>query len=161
MNYNKIVDVHKRQSKNLIRSSNLSAVVRLPVTQTSSGNPLFGDFSRETSTAGVEKGPFQCLWYDALTAKSMGKQDSKGVEKIVENSPGQFREATAFAEFWLEDVLIDPSDAGGQTWFDKSQNVVVGQQRFKFLGYAKLGLSVEAPYLLMVGLKGSLGYDEP
>lgn len=161
MRYNKIVDVHKRQAKLLIRASDLTAVVRLPVAKTTSGNPLFGDFSRETSTAGVEKGPFQCLWYDALTAKSMGKQDSKGVERIVENSPGQFREATAFAEFWLEDVLVDPSNPGGQTWFDQSQHVVVGGQRYKFLGYAKLGLSVSEPYLLMVGLKGGVGFDEP
>jgi hypothetical protein len=160
MYYSKVVEVHKRQIKTLIRASDVTAVVRLPVVQTPTGNPLFGELSREGNTGGLEKGPYRCLWYDALTAKSMGKQDSKGVETIVENSPGQFREATAFAEFWLEDVLIDGSDAGGQTWFDKAMHVVVGNQRYKFLGYAKLGLSVGAPYLLMVGLKGGLGYDE-
>ena len=157
----KAVEVHKRQIKRLIYSSDISLIVRLPVPPVSTGvNPLYGDFSRETQDTGIEKGPYPCLWYDAFAAKALSESDSRGMEQMVMQSVGQFKEATSFAELWLEDVLIDKFDPSGQTWVDKAKYVGSQGQKYQVLGYAKLGLSTTSPYILIVALKGAVGYDE-
>lgn len=155
------VNMHKRSLHRLINLSDVTLQIRLPVTNVAGTvNPLFGDLSRENNKTGDTVGPFNCLWYDAISAKSMGTGDTIGIEKVIEASPGQFREATAFAELWLQDVLIDQNDPLGPTWFDRALNVISLNRKYKVLGYAKLGLSVSVPYSLMVALKGGLGYDD-
>lgn len=154
------VNIHKQQIKRLIYSSDVSLIVKLPVPTSSTGNPLFGDMTREGNEAGVEKGPFYCLWYDALSAKTLAESDSRGMEQIVLQSTGQFKEATSFAELWLDDLLINKADPAGQTWIDKAQYVASQGQKYSVLGYAKLGLSTSSPYILIVALKGGLGYVE-
>lgn len=154
------VDMHKRSLKKLIDMSEMSLTIKMPVpVQVGSVNPLFGNMNRETDTSGEEKGPYNCLWYDAYSAKTMGRADSGGIERIIESSPGQFRDATAFAEVWLQDVLLDSNNPAGQTWFDKALHVVCQGKKYKVLGYVKLGLAVSPPYSAVVGLKGGLGYD--
>lgn len=142
--------------------SEVSLIVQLPVPpQTSNVNPLFGDMNREVSQAGETKGPYSCLWYDAYSARSMSRGETGGIERIVESSAGQFRDATAFAEVWLQDILLDQNNPAGQTWFDKALFVICQGKKYKVLGYVKLGLSVSTPYSAVVGLKGGLGYDNP
>ncbi len=155
-----IVGIHKRHTKDLIKQSEQKITLRFPVTRTSSSvNPLFGDFTRETDTTGITRGPFNCLWYDALSSKSMSSTGA-GFEQTVERLSGQYRGATSFAELWLEDVLVDPTDVSGKTWFDSAQTVLYSGQKFKVLGEVRLSLSTSAPYILMVVLKGGQGYSE-
>ncbi len=154
------VDMHKRSLHKLISMSEVELIVELPVPRITTGvNPFFGDTTRESNETGERIGPFNCLWYDAYTAKSMGKSESTGIETIVESAAGQFRDATAFAEVWLQDVLLDQNNPAGQTWFDKALLVLSQGKKYNLLGYVKLGLSVSTPYSAVVGLKGMLGYD--
>lgn len=155
MHANGIVNAHKRSLDNLIHGSELSLTVRLmPPRDTTGVNLLYGNPSRETSKLGETKGPFKCLWYDALTiALSV-----RGMEATVSQIAGQYREADAYAELWLNDVLIDQSNIFGLTWFEKAQAVICNGQRFDYLGGAKLGLATTAPYIIMVALKGSAGH---
>lgn len=152
---NGVVQAHKQNLNSLIHGSELFLTVRLMPPRTSAGvNILYGDPTRETSKAGETKGPFKCLWYDALAIIS----GPRGVEPIVQQLAGQFKEADSFAELWLGDVLVDTSDPFGNTWFDKAQAVVFNGKRFDYLGSAKLGLSTTAPYIIMVALKGAAGH---
>lgn len=140
--------------------SEVELTVVLPVPKVSTSvNPLFGDMNRATNVAGEVKGPYSCLWYDAYSARTMGKNDSSGIETVIESTPGQFRDATAFAEVWLQEVLLDQNNPAGQTWFDKALFIECQGKKYNLLGYVKLGLSVSTPYSAVVGLKGMLGYD--
>jgi hypothetical protein len=160
--FGRTVQMHKNRVRRLISDSERTLTIKLPVpTQSSGVNPLFGNLNRETDVSGEEKGPYNCLWYDAYSARSIGVTNTGGIEKVVESTPGQFRDATAFAEVWLQDVLIDSNNPDGQTWFDKALHVVCQGKKYKVLGYVKLGLAVSAPYSAVVGLKGGLGYDNP
>lgn len=152
------VKQHKRLTEQLIKQSSLSLTIKLPAPKvTGTVNPLYGDMTRERSKAGETKGPYKCLWYDALTATSTS---SSGVETTIETLAGQFVEATAFAEVWLNDVLVDPSNTSGKTWFEEGMYVIFNGQRYKYLGCAKLGLATSAPYFLMIALKGGAAYDD-
>jgi hypothetical protein len=154
------VTAHKKHVKGLIRGSTQEILVRLPAPVVSSGvNPLFGDFTREDADTGTERGPYKCLWYDALSARSMSSTGA-GFETTVDRLAGQYREATAFAEMWLEDVLVDPLDISGHTWFDRAQTIVFDNMKYDYLGNVKIGLSTSAPYILLVVLKGGLGYAD-
>src|SRR5258706_10219356 len=96
------VDMHKKSLRKLISMSEVELTIQLPVPPDSSNvNPLFGNMSRETSQAGESKGPYSCLWYDAYSARTMGRGETSGIERVIESTPGQFRDATAFAEVWL------------------------------------------------------------
>lgn len=158
--YTRTAEMHKRSIKRLIEMSDVTLTIHLPVpVQVVSVNPLFGDFTRESNKAGETKGPYHCLWYDALTARTVSRTgDSASIERVVESSPGQFRDATAFAEVWMQSVLLDQNDPMSKTWFDKALFVSSNGQNYKVLGYAKLGLSVSTPYSAMVALKGGYGY---
>lgn len=149
------VAAHKKFSKELIRGSDQELLIRLPEPRITSGvNPLFGSSDREVGKTGDTKGPFKCIWFDALSARGTS---STGHEFGVERLMGQFREATAFAEVWLEDVLEDLADNAGATWFDKSQDVIYQGKSYEHIGEVRTGLATSAPYILMVVLKGGLG----
>lgn len=160
MSLTRTVNLHKQSLRKLINMSEVQLIIQLPVPpETSAVNPLFGNMTAENSQVGETRGPYRCLWYDAYSARTMGRGETSGIERIVESTPGQFREATAFAEVWLQDILLDQSNPAGQTWFDKALFVVCQGKKYKVLGYVKLGLSVSTPYSAVVGLKGGLGYD--
>lgn len=153
------VALHKRHCKDLIRNSEQEAYVRLPVDRVSSAvNPLFGDLTRENDVSGETVGPFKCIWYDAFSAKSLNQ--TTGLEAERNLLMGQYKTATAFAEFWLDDVLIDQGEPLGKTWFSKAKHIVFLNQLYEPLGEARLGLATVAPYILMIVLKGGTGYDE-
>jgi hypothetical protein len=150
--------LHKKHTKDLIRNSTQELIVRLPVELVSSNvNVLYGDFERETDSTGTEYGPFPCLWYDALSARSLSSTGT-GFEPTVQSLVGQYRDATAFAELWLEDVLVDPKDISGDTWLDRAKEIVNENKRFQLLGNVRLGIATTTPYILMVVLKGGVGY---
>lgn len=152
---NGAIQAHKRSLDSLIHGSELFLTIRLmPPRVTSGVNILYGDATRETSKAGEIKGPFKCLWYDALSVAIGGR----GIETTVDKLAGQYKEADSFAELWLSDVLTDQADPFGVTWFDKAQAVVFNGKRFDYLGNAKLGLSTTAPYVIMIALKGAAGH---
>ena len=154
MHLNGIINAHKRSLKQLIHESELELSIRLMVPRVTTGvNILYGDPSRETSKAGPIKGPYKCLWYDAL---SIGLS-SRGMEPAVAQLVGHYREADSFAELWLDDVLVNKNDIFGLTWFDKAQVVLFNGKVFDFLGAASLGLATTAPYIIMVALKGAVG----
>lgn len=155
-NLNGAVIVHKRSLENLIHGSELFLTIRLmPPRVTTGVNLLYGDSTRESSKSGETKGPYKCLWYDSLSARSFS---DSGIETTIDQLAGQYKEADSFAELWLQDILITPNDYFGETWFDKAQIVVFNGRRFEYLGAAKLGLAITAPYVLMVALKGAAGY---
>ena len=154
------VNAHKRHVKSLIYSSTEEVIVRLPVDLVDSGvNPLYGDFNRETDATGTERGPFKCLWYDALSAKSMSSTGS-GFETVIQGMAGQYESATAFIEIWLDDVLVDISERSGATWLSRAAHIIYDKHRFEYLGDVRIGLSTTSPYILMAALKGGVGYDE-
>jgi len=160
INYSGAILVHKRHVRDLIRSSDQELTIRLPVARTSSEvNPLFGDMTREANDTGSTIGPFACVWYDALSARSMGASGT-GFERTVETLAGQYRNATAFAEIWLDDVLQDTEEPAGRTWFDEAKHIVHLNNKYDFLGEVRLGLATAAPYIMMVVLKGGAGYHE-
>lgn len=149
---------HKKQTYNLISQSEQELIIRLPVTRVSSGvNPLFGDTTRETNSTGTEIGPIKCIWYDALSSRSTGVT---GYNFLSELSQGQYKGASAFAEVWLDDVLLDPAFPKGKTWIDKAKNIIYLDNLYEPIGEIRLGLATAAPYILMIVLKGAAGYDE-
>lgn len=149
-------NVYDTQVKRLINGSNQKLTVRLPVTRVSAGqNVLFGDLNRETDNTGTTKGPFNCLWYDALSARGTSRS---GPEDIVQRLAGQYQSATAFAELTLTDVLVDKAILTGDTWFDRAKDIIYEGQKFKYLASVRLGLSVGFPVILMVILEGGRGY---
>lgn len=151
---NGIVNAHKRSLEKLIHGSELSLTIRLmPPRITSGVNLLYGDPTRESSKLGQVKGPYKCLWYDAI---NVGSSD-RGIESTVERLAGQYREADSFAELWLADVLVSVTDVFGLTWLEKSQAIIFNGKRFEYLGSAKLGLATVAPYIIIVALKGAAG----
>lgn len=160
--YQGIVNVHKRALSTLIKNSNVQITLRLAAPVTSVGvNPLFGDFNRELAKTGETKGPYNCLWYDALTLSrrsQLGMFRGKSMESTVEQLAGQYREADFFAELVLQDVLINQNDPHGLTWFDRAQWVINSGKRYKFLGAVKFSLSNSAPYAIVCALKGSVDY---
>jgi len=159
MNVKGAVKAHRTHSKKLIRGSEQELTLLLPVARVSSNvNPLFGDPTRETDDSGSTIGPLKCLWYDALSAKSQSATGS-GFEQSIQNLAGQYRDATAFAELWLEDVLTDPDDANSKTWFDEAKEIIYLGKKFQVLAEIRLGLATTAPYILMIVLKGGAGYD--
>ena len=83
-----------------------------------------------------------------------------GFEQTVDRLAGQYRDATAFAELWLEDVLVDPKDISGDTWLDRAKELINDDKRFQLLGNVRLGIATTNPYILMVVLKGGVGYAE-
>jgi hypothetical protein len=83
-----------------------------------------------------------------------------GFERTVEALAGQYRNATTFAEVWLEDVLQDTEDPAGRTWFDEAKHIVYLGKKYDFLGEVRLGLATAAPYILMIVMKGGAGYHE-
>lgn len=146
------------QTKRLIDGSNQTLTIRLPVARVSAGeNVLFGNMERETDETGAVKGPFNCLWYDALTARGTSRS---GPEEVVHRLAGQYQSATAFAELRLEDVLVDTTASSGDTWFDRARDVIYDGQKFKYLASVRLGLSVGSPVLIMVVLEGGRGYAD-
>lgn len=156
--YASLVELHRSRIKQLIHSSDVECVIRLAAPKvTTNTNPLFGDFSRETSQAGETKGPFKCLYHDAFSARSISRSGSEVIKAV---SIGQYQEATSFLEIWLEDVLEDPYDISGLTWFDRADSVVIRNNRFNVLGSSKHGLSVADPYILLVALKGGIGIND-
>ena len=156
--YANLVELHRSKIKQLIHSSGVECTIRLAAPKvTTNTNPLFGDFSRETSQAGETKGPFKCLYHDAFTARSVSRA---GTEAIKNTSIGQYQDATSFLEIWLEDVLENPYDISGITWFDRADSVIIRNNRFDVLGSAKHGLSVADPYILLVALKGGIGIND-
>jgi hypothetical protein len=159
INIDGAVNVHKKHVKDLIKGSAQEVTIRLPVDRVSSGvNPYFGDSSRETDDTGDTKGPYKCLWHHALSARSVGSPT--GFETTVEVLAGQYRDATAFAEIWLEDVLTDEDDVMSPTWLDKAKDILYLDQKYDLLGESRLGLATAPPYILLVALKGSAGYNE-
>jgi hypothetical protein len=159
LNVKGAVKIHKKHTFDLIRGSEQEITVRLPVAKTSSGvNPLFGDFARETDYTGDEEGPFKCIWHDALSARAVGP--GTGLEPTRQLVVGQYKNATAYAELWLDDVLVDPSLKTGKTWFDISKVVVYEDKFFTVLGEIRTGLATAAPYICIIVLKGGSGYDE-
>lgn len=146
------------QVKQLIQGSDQTLTIRLPVLRVSSGqNVLFGNLDRETDDTGTIKGPFSCLWYDALTARGTSRS---GPEEVMQRLAGQYQSATAFAELRLKDVLVDLTAPVGDTWFDRAKEIIYEGQKFKYLASARLGLSVGAPVILMVVLEGGRGYAD-
>ena len=146
------------QTKRLINGSNQTLIIRLPVARVSAGqNVLFGNLDRETDETGATKGPYNCLWYDALTARGTSRS---GPEEVVHRLAGQYQSATAFAELRLEDVLVDTTALSGDTWFDRAQDVLYDGQKFKYLASVRLGLSVGSPVLIMIVLEGGKGYAD-
>ena len=146
------------QTKQLINGSNQTLTIRLPVVRISAGqNVLYGDLDRETDETGTVKGPYKCLWYDALTARGTSRS---GPESIIHRLAGQYQSATAFAELRLEDVLIDSGVPAGDTWFDRGRDILHDSQKFKYLASVRLGLSVGSPVLIMVVLEGGRGYAD-
>jgi hypothetical protein len=81
-------------------------------------------------------------------------------ELIKDVSIGQYQEATSFLEVWLEDVLEDPYDISGLTWFDRADSVIIRDKRYNILGSSKHGLSVADPYILLAVLKGGIGLND-
>ena len=160
--YQGIVKIHKKALSQLIENSGVQITLRLaaPVAQTGV-NPLYGDFKRETAKTGNTLGPYNCLWYDALTLNrrsQMAMFRGKGMESTIDQLAGQYREADFFAELVLQDVLIDQNDVHGLTWFDRAQWVVNSGKRYKFLGGVKFSLANAAPYAIVVALKGATDY---
>ncbi len=146
------------QTKRLINGSDQTLTIRLPVARVSAGeNVLFGNLGRETDDTGIIKGPFKCLWYDALTARGTSRS---GPEEITQRLAGQYQSATAFAELRLEDVLVDVDSPTEDTWFDRAKVVIYKGQKFKYLASVRLGLSVGSPVLIMVVLEGGRGYAD-
>jgi len=159
MNLSGAVNLHKKQAKALIRSSEQTVSLRLPVDRVSvSVNPLYGEFDRETDATGAEKGPYRCLWHDALSVRAMSQGMSTGINLVVTEAAGQYSEATAFAEVWLEDVLIDVTKPNGETWFDRAKEALHDESAYQVLGVLRTGLATVSPYLALVALKGSTGY---
>ena len=159
-NLTRLVEMHKRAIKSVIEQSDVQVTVRLPVAITAgSVNPFFGDPARENNITGKEIGPFNCLWYDAFSVRSSSPSGGS-IERMVEQSAGQFREADAFIQVWLEDVITDPNDIYSLTYFDQALHVIVLNKRYKILGLAKTGLSTSSPYILTVALRGGLGYED-
>jgi len=162
--YGGIVKVHKKALATLIENSGVQVTLRLaaPVVQTGV-NPLFGDFTRETAKTGETKGPYSCLWYDALTLNrrsQMAMFRGKGMESTIEQLAGQYREADFFAELVLQDVLIDQNNPNGLTWFDRAQWVINQGNRYKFLGAVKFSLATAQPYAIVCALKGAANYTD-
>jgi hypothetical protein len=158
MNLAGAVASHKKLIYNLMNQSEQELTIRLPVARVSSGvNPLFGDSTRETDKTGTELGPIKCIWYDALSARSTG---ITGYSMLNELVTGQYKSATAFAEVWLDDVLIDPANPKGKTWIDKAKHIIYLDNIYEPIGEIRLGLATAAPYILMIVLKGAAGYDE-
>ena len=154
------LSLHRKHTRDLIRHSGQEVLVRLPVDRVAVGvNPLYGDFDRETDSTGDTVGPFKCLWYDALSSRSMSSTGT-GFEQAVSALAGDYRDATAFAEFWIDDVLVDPTDISGHTWLDRAKELVNDNKRFQLLGNVRLGLATTTPYILMVVLRGGVGYAE-
>ncbi len=153
-------NIYDAQIKALVAGSSQKITLRLPVARVSSSvNVFLGDTDRETDTSGTVKGPFNCLWYDALSARSRGVSGS-GHESVVQELAGQYQSAVAFAELRLADVLVDTSDLVGDTWFDRAQDVLYEGQKFKYAASVRLGLSVGSPVLIMVVLEGGRGYAD-
>lgn len=152
---NGAINAHKRSLEKLIHGSELSLTIRLMPPRTTVGvNLLYGDPNRETSKLGEVKGPYKCLWYDALSIST----SDRGIETTVDKLAGQYKEADSFAELWLSDVLVSPNEPFGLTWFEKAQAVIFNGHRFDYLGAAKLGLSTTAPYVIMIALKGAASH---
>lgn len=158
-----LATLHKKSVINLINGSNNSIVLRYAATRVSAGvNPVFGDMTRETSMSGITQGPFPCLWYDALAAKSFSSTSN---ESIIQKLAGQYEEATVFVEVVLDSILEDPTNPFGFTFFDRCQYVILQtnvpsqNNKFKFLGGMKLGLGTAQPYIFMAALKGAVGFD--
>jgi len=156
--YGGLVELHRKKIKNLIHSSDVEALIRLAVPKIAvNTNPLFGDFTRETSIAGETKGPYKCLYHDALSARSI----SRAATEVIKNvTIGQYQEATSFLEIWLEDVLVDSYDISGLTWFDRADSVIIRNNRYNVLGSGRHGLSVADPYILLVALRGGVGVND-
>lgn len=155
-----VVKLHQRSIQNLINASDITLTIRLPLpVNPSNVNPLYGDLSRERNKTGQQMGPYNCLWYDAFSVRSTSPAGSN-IEAMLEKAPGQFRDATAFAQLWLADILIDPTDVMGQTWLDRAQEVISQGRLYRVMGYTKTGLSTAVPYIATVALKGGLGYDD-
>jgi len=88
----------------------------------------------------------------------MSQSTSTGINLTVTAAAGQYSEATAFAEVWLEDVLIDVTQPNGETWFDRAKEVLHDGSAYQVLGVLRTGLATVSPYLALVALKGSTGY---
>lgn len=162
--YQGIVHLHKRALETVIANSEVQVTLRLaaPITQ-GVGNPLFGEFGRENAKTGETKGPYNCLWYDALTLNrrsQIGMFRGKGMESTIEQLAGQYREADFFAELILREVLIDQNNPNGLTWFDKAQWVINDGNRYKFLGAVKFSLATSQPYAIVCALKGAVNYTD-
>lgn len=154
------VQQHKNQTHNLFKASEQELLIRLPVPRVSAGvNPLFGDFTRETDTTGEEIGPIKCIWYDALSGRNTG-QSGTGFEIAREAMAGRYRHATAFAEVWLDDVLVDLSKPRGETWVDYAKDIVYLDNIYEPIGEVRLGLATATPYILMIVLRGSAGLED-
>jgi len=162
--YAGIVKIHKRALATLIENSGVQVTLRLAAPVVHTGvNPLFGDFNRETAKTGETKGPYNCLWYDALTLNrrsQTGMFRGKGMESTIDQLAGQYREADFFAELVLQDVLVDQNNPNGLTWFDKAQWVINEGNRYKFLGAVKFSLSTAQPYAIVCALKGAVNYTD-
>lgn len=156
---NSLEKLHKALIINLIRSSSRSLTFRFAAPRVQTGvNPVFGDPNRETSKAGETKGPFPCLWYDSLTAKSFGPT---GLEPMISKLAGQFEDATEFCEVILDDVLEDVNNPSGLTWFDRAQYIIADHgKRFKYLGGIRIGLSVAHASIYFAALRGATGFDD-
>ena len=149
---------YDQQTSQLIKGSSRELTLRLPVSRIASGvNFLFGDTTRETDDTGTVKGPFKCLWYDALSARS---RSPSGHETVVQRLAGQYQNATAFAELVLKDVLVKTTDIEGDTWFDRSKDILSNGQKYKYVASVRLGLSVGSPVIIMVILEGGRGYAD-
>lgn len=164
MLYQGIVKLHKKALATIIENSDVQITLRLaaPIVQTGV-NPLYGDFGRETAKTGDTKGPYNCLWYDALTLNrrsQMAMFRGKGMESTIEQLAGQYREADFFAELLLQDVLVDQNDPNGLTWFDKTQWVINHGNRYKFLGAVRFSLATSQPYAIVCALKGATNYTD-
>lgn len=159
-NLARLVGMHKQVIKALIDQSDVQVSIRLPIAQLPGAtNPFFGNPARENNITGQTLGPFNCLWYDAFSVRSSSPSGGS-IERMMEQSPGQFREADAFIQVWLEDVLTDPSNVYSLTYFDQALHIIIFKQRYKVLGVAKTSLSTSAPYILTVALRGGLGYED-
>jgi len=160
--YGGIVKLHKKALATLIENSGVQITLRLAAPVVQAGvNPLYGDFGRETAKTGQTLGPYNCLWYDALTLNrrsQMAMFRGKGMESTIEQLAGQYREADFFAELVLQDVLIDQNDPNGLIWFDKAQWVINHGNRYKFLGAVRFSLATADPYAIVVALKGATNY---
>jgi len=158
VNLKGLTSAYDKQTAQLIKGSSRELTLRLPVVRTSAGvNVLFGDLNRETDDTGTVKGPFKCLWYDALSARS---RSGIGHESVVQRLAGQYQNATAFAELVLKDVLVTTTDIEGDTWFDRAKDVLSSGQKYKYVASVRLGLSVGSPVIIMVILEGGRGYAD-